>query len=188
MGACRRSRLSLSFENLLLQIWPKAKIQRTSEGLIIGIQNCGVSDLSPLSGLPIVLLDCDDNSIRSLEPLRGLKLKKLWCQRNQIADLSPIEKMPLEVLFVSGNQISSLEPLKGMCLEQLISDCNPITKLETFLENQCLDVYHFDCDSIPVKELEKSIQKWKKYPRFKQFARDAEVLLALRNHDLSQLE
>jgi AraC-like DNA-binding protein len=286
------SRLSLSFENLLLQIWPTARIHRSPEGLIINIEHCGISDLSPLSGLPVVQLDCDDNNITSLEPLRGLKLKKLWCQRNQITDLGPIKNMPLDELYVSENQISTLKPLRGMplrrfvchnnrirdlsplagmpliylnassnqieklsgipislrnlfvsnnritnlnrlkdlplstlncsnnkiqslkpiggsqltycnCrdnqikeliplkgkyLEQLICDGNPITKLEPFLERQHLEVYHFDCDSIPAKELEKAVRRWKQYPSFKQFARDAEVLLALRNHDLSQLQ
>jgi Leucine-rich repeat (LRR) protein/AraC-like DNA-binding protein len=286
------SRLSLSFEKLLLQVWPNARIQGTPEGLIINIKFCGISDLSPLRGLPVTQLDCDDNNITSLEPLRGLKLTKLWCQRNQITDLSPIENMPLELLYASENQISSLECLKGMplqrfacrnnkirdlsplaemplifldcssneierlsfvstslqklrisnnritdlnglknlslieldcsnnkirslkpvqgsrlkncncrCnqitslttfkgmyLEKLICDSNPITKLDPFLEDQSLEVYHFDCDSIPVKELEKSICRWKQYPPFKQFARDAEVLLALRTRDLSKLK
>jgi AraC family transcriptional regulator, arabinose operon regulatory protein len=266
------SHLRPSIERLLLNFWPKAKIEMGDEGLTVDLYSCGVTDLSPLQGLPIVHLDLDVNEITSLEPLKGMKLRSLLCRMNKITDLTPLEKMPLEFLSIGLNQISSLEPLRGislkkiscydnkvgdlsplmgmplvdvyihgnritnlnglqnspvmrlicsdneiddlkpiqecpliqldcsgnritslktlrkMSLSRLICDKNLMVSLEPFLANHPPAVFHFDSDSIPSKELRKAIQIWRKNAKSAGFAKDAEVLLALREHDFSKLK
>ena len=126
-----------TIQKRLMHTWPKAIIKLDSRGIIVNIRASGIDDLSPLQGLPVSELYCDNNRITSLQPLKGMKeLKKLSCYKNQIESLEPLQGMNLESLECSDNQISRLDPLRGMelrylaCLHNQISNIEPLNGIK----------------------------------------------------------
>jgi predicted Ser/Thr protein kinase len=91
----------------------------------------GVSDLSPLRGLPgLKTLKCvggfrsdnttKDSRLLDLTSLKGLKLTSLDISNTNIADLSPLKGMPLTELIIHNTPVCDLSPLKGMPLKRLV--------------------------------------------------------------------
>lgn len=81
-----------------------------------------VIDISPVRALAgLKTLDCSGTGgpklatakFKDLSPLRGLQLKGLNCQQTNVAVLEPLRGIPLEVLVCNNTQVSSLEPLRG---------------------------------------------------------------------------
>jgi serine/threonine protein kinase len=92
-----------------------------------------VTDLSPLSGLPLRRLIFSDNYVTDLAPLHGLPLKILGFARNYaVKDLTPLKGLRLKFLDTSHTTVSDLSPLKGMkltvlwCDQSLVSDLSPL--------------------------------------------------------------
>lgn len=79
----------------------------------------GLSDLSPVAGLPALLvLDVYGSSVADLSPLSGLdSLRYLTITRSQISDLTPLAGLALDYLELYGNQVSDLTALAGMPLQ-----------------------------------------------------------------------
>ena len=105
----------------LQRAWPSAAVQirMDNDGLTVEITNAGITDLSPLKGLPLTSLYCAGNRIESLEPLRGMSLVTLNCSGNAIESLDALRGMPLTTLICECCRITSLEPLRGMALTML---------------------------------------------------------------------
>ncbi len=124
---------------------------RTKEIARLNLSGYGIRDLTPLSGMKLVYLDCSDNQltslagldgmpleflgcsgnrITSLEPLRGVPLRTLYCQENLIQDLSPLDSRTLIELNCSWNRLSSLESLRGFALDRLFCRGNGIVSLD----------------------------------------------------------
>ena len=120
--------------------------------------NCGmneITDLSPLTGMPLDSLECAANRIHELSPLRGLPLRifscsgntieelgpfarhavlhTLLCSQNLIRDLTPLHGLPLHTLRCAQNLISDLAPLRGMPLQRLSCAKNHITDLSSLV-------------------------------------------------------
>lgn len=130
-----------------------------------------LADLSPLKGMKLTQLSCDNTQIADLSPLAGLKLTFLTCDGTQVADLSPLQSMPLKTLWVSQTKVSDLSPLKSLPLTELrfnntnVTDLGPLknvpvlqlhcqgTKVSdlTPLESTPLEV--LNCNSTPVAKL-----------------------------------
>jgi hypothetical protein len=52
----------------------------------------GISDLSPLAGLPIYELHFENTGVRDLSPLKGMRLRTLRCSGcKELTDLHPLE-------------------------------------------------------------------------------------------------
>ena len=102
-----------------------------------------LTDLAPLSGLPLIQLWCHKNPISNLDPLRGMplvnlsisgthvtdlgplngsKLSILSCGDTEISDLSPLEGLPLTVLWIQNTKVSNLAPLIRLPLQELCCD------------------------------------------------------------------
>ena len=149
--ALKRIGLTAEFSSIkkrLLKIWPKAVIQLDSRGILVHINASGIDDLSPLQGLPLSEISCDNNRITNLNPLKGMTgLKKLSCFKNQIASLEPLQGMNLEFLECSDNQISSLDPLRGMELKHLACAKNQLSNIEP-LRGMKLDILACACNKI----------------------------------------
>jgi serine/threonine protein kinase len=90
------------------------------------------SNLSPLQGMPLTVLDCSSTPVSDLSPLQGMPLTNLNCLCTQVSDLSPLKGMPLSGLNCGGTHVSDLSPLKGMPLAALschftqVSDLSPL--------------------------------------------------------------
>jgi hypothetical protein len=114
----------------LLKAWPRAEIALGVNGISVGVDGLGISDLGPLKGLTLGELSCRYNQITSLEPLQGTELRRLDCIGNQITSLEPLKGAPLVSLNCGRNRIQSLEPLRGMNLGNLNCEHNCIESLE----------------------------------------------------------
>jgi len=78
-----------------------------------------VSDLAPLTGMPIVRLRLPRTKVIDLAPLRGMPLTDLDLAGTLVRDLSPLIGAPLVALNISGTRVETLEPLTGIALEDL---------------------------------------------------------------------
>jgi serine/threonine protein kinase/Leucine-rich repeat (LRR) protein len=89
-------------------------------------------DLSPLKGMPLTEFKCYGTRVNDLSPLQGMKLRTLNCDGLHVSDLSPLMGMPLEALDLTGTKVEDLKALAGMKLEQLglertrVSDLSPL--------------------------------------------------------------
>ena len=130
------------WQEKLTRAWPKAKfdLRSTNDGFTLAIENCGIEDLSPIRGLPLIALICPYNRIKSLEPIRGMPLTTLNCIGNPITDLEPLRGMPLSTLVCEACPIEDIEPLRGMPITLLniggarVKDIDPLRGMPlTFL-------------------------------------------------------
>jgi WD40 repeat protein len=114
-----------------------------------------LSDLGALKGLSLEMLDVSCNrGIKNLTPLRGMPLRELWCDETQVNDLRPLqgaplryfhaymgpfggptmdlaslEGFPLEELMVGGGGLRDLTGLKGLKLKRLHTEDCPVADL-----------------------------------------------------------
>ncbi len=128
----RRVQLTLAEQNPGLK--PEAVQFQPRDGELVAaeLQGAGISDLSPLVGLPLEVLGLADNPVVDLTPLRGMPLKELVLERTQVTDLLPLAGMPLVNLWLNEAPVSDLTPLVGAPLVQLsllgtqVSDLTPL--------------------------------------------------------------
>ena len=106
----------------------------------LGLQNCGITDISFLSGLTeLQSVNLNDNSIEDLTPLAGLtKLERLGASRNRIKDISPLKNLTdLYDLALDGNEISDISVLSGFPhLNQAGLSDNRITDLSPLADRE----------------------------------------------------
>jgi hypothetical protein len=104
-------------------------------GMALAVLDCSdtlVSDLSPLQGMPLRELNCGVTEIDDLSPLQGMRLKKLACNDTGVRDLSSLKGMELTSLTCHRTLVSDLSPLQGMPLTGLycgvtqVSDLSPL--------------------------------------------------------------
>lgn len=88
-----------------------------SGGFELRLRGLGLSDLTPLEGMPLAFLDLGYNrEATDLSPLAGMPLRDLNIERTKVTDLSPLKGMRLEVLAMADAPVSDLSPLRGMPL------------------------------------------------------------------------
>jgi hypothetical protein len=87
--------------------------------LHLNCANTQVSDLSPLRGMPLTWLECGLTRVSDLTPLKGMPLRRLFCQCPQVSDLTPLRGMHLLWLDLGGSAVTDLSPLRGMRLKEL---------------------------------------------------------------------
>jgi serine/threonine protein kinase/Leucine-rich repeat (LRR) protein len=108
-----------------------------------GDRNSPLTDLSPLSGLPLRTLILAKGELFDLSPLRGMPLTEFSCYGTRVTDLSPLQGMKLRVLNCDSLHVSDFTPLKGMPLEELVvsknaEDLNVLAGMNT-LEHLCFE-------------------------------------------------
>jgi hypothetical protein len=96
-----------------------------------GVERTGkLTDLSPLAGLHLTHLDCNNNGrLVDLSPLTGMPLKELRVQHTRVRELGPVAGSQLEHLNCSHTSVGDLAPLKGMPLVTLYLDDTKVTDL-----------------------------------------------------------
>ncbi|NCC49641.1 MAG: hypothetical protein EOM20_00355 [Spartobacteria bacterium] len=147
----------------------------------------GISDLSPLKGMPLTELICSGNAIEDLEPLRGMPLINLNCASNAIISLEPLADMPLSTMRCQNNRIEKLDALKEMPLNYLLCGANRLRSIGPLIKNPPRH-FAFECDTITMDELEWIRKPWARDFRFAEYAREVEVLLAVRRRDVAALK
>ncbi len=91
--------------------------------------NRGITDITPLQGMPLEKLHLWQWSGADLDPLQGMPLKWLNCGNGGVEDLSSLQGLPLVELVVNYSFVTDLKPLKGMPLKTLGLRDNPIADL-----------------------------------------------------------
>ena len=113
-------------------------------------QHSEVTDLSPLRGMQLVLLDCSRSNVADLSPLAGMRLRDLDCGSTQVSDLSPLRGMKLISLNCSGSKVQDLSPLAGMPLQTLGCGSRPLSDLSPL---RGMKLSELNCDGSGVQEL-----------------------------------
>ncbi len=135
---------------------------RPLAGLKLKVLNCShtcVTDLTPLKNMPLEVLNI--SGVSDLSPLAGLRLKRLsmgnYCPAS---DLSPLKGMPLESLVFDRSKVTDLSPLAGMKLKELVWSGSPVADLTPLRGMQLtrLNVGRANLDpvlaSLPLQEIE----------------------------------
>jgi hypothetical protein len=91
-----------------------------------------LSDLSPLDGMPLQVLNCAHTQVHDLSAIRGMRLTSFSCGYTKVSDLTPLQGMPLKNLGCLHTPVSDLSPLIGMhltyldCHDTNVSDLSPL--------------------------------------------------------------
>ena len=91
-----------------------------------------LADLTPLRGMPLTSLSTAATLVFDLSPLEGMRLSFLHIAATKVADISPLEGMPLETLDIGGTKVEDVAALKGMRVESLglentkVADLSPL--------------------------------------------------------------
>ncbi len=97
----------------------------------VGIERTQVTDITPLAGMPVSFLNCDDlGGLVDISALKGMPLIELGLARTGVTDLTALRGLPLARLNLEGTRVSDLEPLKAMPLEWL--NLNDVKTYTTF--------------------------------------------------------
>ena len=74
-----------------------------------------ITDIGILGQCPsLTAVDLGWNRISDLTPLTGLPLTRLYLTQNQVSDLTPLTGMPLTCLFLADNPIADYTPIRGI--------------------------------------------------------------------------
>ncbi len=87
--------------------------------IAIDLRQSGVTDITPLKGLPLKYLDLTMLPITDLSALQGMPLEELYLEGTKVTDLSPLAGMPLKKLRMEHVPVDDISPLAGMKLERL---------------------------------------------------------------------
>lgn len=116
---------------------------------VLDVSRCPVRDLAPLARLPLTCLIADEIPATDLRPLAGLRLTSLYLSRTQVKDLAPLAGMPLNLLNLRGcEQVHDLTPLRGMPLHTLDLTMSPQVRDLTPLQDMPLRVLLLDWTEI----------------------------------------
>lgn len=85
-----------------------------------------ISDLAPLKEMSLVVLGVEETGVTDLHALAGMRLSKLYLNGTAVADLSPLTKMPITELMLVESHVKDLRPLQGMPLQGLWLSNTPV--------------------------------------------------------------
>jgi hypothetical protein len=88
-----------------------------------------VSDLSPLAGMPLTLLDLRYNQVSDLSPLAGMRLTRFVGFYNAFSDLSPLRGMPISHFNCASTTVTDLSALVDMPLAWLDVNSTPLADI-----------------------------------------------------------
>ena len=100
-----------------------------------------VTDLSPLSGMPLTTVTVWAWSGSDLSPLKGMQIRELNIGGNgKPMDLTPLVDMPLEYFCCNLTEVSDLSPLKGMPLRYLLCQNTRVADLSPVRDAKLLEL------------------------------------------------
>lgn len=81
---------------------------------VLELAGCRVEDISPLEGMSLRVLGLEGTGVRDISVLRGMPLMELSLSHTKVKDLSPLADAPLEKLYLVDTRVTDLGPLGGM--------------------------------------------------------------------------
>lgn len=85
----------------------------------VSLFRSGVTDISPLEGLPLRELDLGGVPVHDIGLLKGMPLNTLILEETNVDDISVLKGMPLKILHLQHTAISDIGVLQGMELREL---------------------------------------------------------------------
>jgi internalin A len=125
-------------------------------GLVVGIRDPALKDISPLADLPIANLELVQCPVKDIGPLKGMKLTQLYLEETPVEDLGPLKDMPLMKLYLSNTKVKDLGPLKGSPVQELNLLGTAVTDLSPLAGSQIKMLWLNDCpvsDIGPLKDV-----------------------------------
>ena len=101
----------------------------------VGLADSGVTDIAPLEGLPLRILDRHGLPVSDISVLEGMPLKLLALSETSVSDLSILKGMPLEELYLMNSKVVDLSPLADLRIKKLnllgtdVEDISPVAKM-----------------------------------------------------------
>lgn len=109
-----------------------------------------LSNLSPLQGMKLTILEVYNTEVEDLMPLKGMPLNRLDVSRTKVSDLSPLEGMALAFLNFGTTHVTDLSPLREMNLTTLVCDASPVSDLSPL---RSMKLSYLDCANTQVIDL-----------------------------------
>jgi tRNA A-37 threonylcarbamoyl transferase component Bud32 len=110
-----------------------------------------LTDLTPLRGLSLTNLNCEETRVADLGPIQGMPLTALSCRFTQLSDLSAVRGMKLESLKIQGCGVTDLAPLQGMPLVYL--DAYHARKITDLKPLEGMPLEYLNLTEVPVSDL-----------------------------------
>jgi internalin A len=101
----------------------------------VGLADSGVTDIAPLKGLSLRILDMHGLPVSDISVLEGMPLKLLALSETPVSDISVLKGMPLEELYLMNSKVVDLSPLSDSKIKRLnllgteIEDISPVAKM-----------------------------------------------------------
>ncbi|MDF1826027.1 MAG: leucine-rich repeat domain-containing protein [Verrucomicrobiales bacterium] len=96
----------------------------------IALDNCGVSDITPLKGMPLMALYLLGCEVPDISPLQGMSLVELYLENTAVKDISALEGMTeLRKLYLSNTEVDDLSPITGLGIVEMNLVHTPVTDL-----------------------------------------------------------
>ncbi len=127
-----------------------------------------LTDLSPLSGMQLAILDCSYNyQLSDLSSLKEIPLVKLFCYESQVADLTPLQSCKkLETLRATKTKITS-ETVAA--LKKALPGCDirwddpakapPAAPTKLFMHNPAFPQWVKDVQALPAEKQIEAVSK-----------------------------
>ena len=99
---------------------------------IASLCQSGVTDLSPLAGLPLQNLDLRGLAVSDISVMKGMPLEELYLEETKVTDLSALKGAPLRVLYLNDSAIAEILPLADSQITHLnltgtqVEDISPL--------------------------------------------------------------
>ena len=150
------------YRNRIEKAWPelgeKLTLTEDKEFALNVRRKDEVTDLQPVSGIPLASLNINECPVNSIAALKGMPLTRLSIVGTEVSDLSSLRGMKLVSLVLSdaglGCPVKDLSPLAGMALTELclegteVADLSPLAGMQlTSLDISGTRV----CDLSPLK-------------------------------------
>ncbi len=101
--------------------------------MVVGINDPAIKDISPLAGMPLVMLDLAQCQVTDVGPLKDMRLEECYLEGNPVRDISVLRGMPLVKFYASNTKIDDIGPLKGArflqelnLIETAVADLEPL--------------------------------------------------------------
>ena len=135
-------------------------------GFTLNMKNKGVSDLSPLAGIPFKHLDLSGNPVQNISPLKGMPLETLKINHTSVADIEDLRGAPLKYFEAEGTQIRSLTALseapiisinlKNSLVENLNGLTSPLIREAIFSNTPLSSLAGLNFRSLRVLDIDKT--------------------------------
>lgn len=94
--------------------------EQTRQPEAVVLSNCGVTNIEPLRGMPLKMLDLQGCPISNIAAVEGMPLMEFFLDGTNVEDLSPLEgNTTLQKLYVDRTNVKDLEPLRKLPLQEL---------------------------------------------------------------------